>query len=49
MKRFDLLIAGPGSKNKKFETVVTPYDGQGPLQDARVSVDFIKQVVSELS
>jgi inosose dehydratase len=26
-----------------------PADGQGPAQDARVSVDFIKQVVSELS
>jgi glyceraldehyde-3-phosphate dehydrogenase (NADP+) len=45
VKRFDLLIAGPGSKNKKFETVVTPYSGEVIAEVETATVSDVERAI----
>ncbi len=47
MKRFDLLIAGPGSKNKKFEPVVTPYSGEVIAEVETATVSDVERAVDQ--
>jgi acyl-CoA reductase-like NAD-dependent aldehyde dehydrogenase len=47
LKRFDLLIAGPGSKNKTFETVVTPYDGEVIAEVETATVSDVERAVDQ--
>jgi acyl-CoA reductase-like NAD-dependent aldehyde dehydrogenase len=47
LQKFNLLIAGQGSKNKSFEPVVTPYSGEVIAEVETATVQDIERAVDQ--
>ena len=47
MQKFNLLIAGQGSKNKSFEQVVTPYSGEVIAEVETATVQDVERAVEQ--